>query len=1008
MKLRDIRLSTRITVAALATVAVGGLLLILAEESRLHKVYLNEQRNQMEQSLQAEKQRLTMAVDKLRRDTLFLSNTPPVSGIVRARNNGGIDPREGNTRAVWEKRLQEIFSAFASTNPDYYRIRYIGVADDGRELVRVDMRDGVARIIPQTELESVSSADYFKATTLMSAGQAYLSEFDLHHESAAAAQPVRPSLRAAVPVFATDGRLFGMVVINMDVGQLLSLASRGLPDSARAYITNVNGSYLLYPGAGKSSGFEVGRNESILADLPTLARLADRGAPDHLPLQRFETDKEKYYLAAERVHFDFANPEHFLILAYKIPASALEAGITSIATHFILVSLLAMLLVGGMVLLVLRRTFAPLEQIAEMAGKIADGDYVFDTPEHSGGEIGQLAHAMDVMLHRLVQREQDVLKLNAELGEKVEQRTGELQTANARLNEEIAVRRQAEEAMRIAAAAFETRDAILITDADSNIIRVNHAFTEITGYQPEDALGQNPRILSSGKQDHAFFVEMRKELQRNGVWSGEIWNKRKNGEIYASWMNITAIKNELQEITRYVAIFRDITESKQAEEEIRTLAFYDTLTRLPNRRLFLERLRAALPASVRRRDFGAVMFLDMDRFKTLNDTLGHDYGDLMLIEVAQRIKNCVREMDTVARLGGDEFVVLIEGVSSDEQLASHKIGAIAEKVREALAQPYQLKQHEYLSSPSIGITLYHGNEESVEVLLRRADLAMYQVKNEGRNAVRFFDPVMQDNVERHDALKADLHHAAERGELHLYYQIQVDSEQRPIGAEALLRWQHPLRGLVMPDQFIPVAEESMLILGIGRWVLDEACAQLALWHDNDRLRDLTLTVNISARQFVEADFVAQVAAIVKQHRIEPARLKLELTSSIISDNLDETVEKMLALRSLGINLAMNGFDNVYSSLHSLKKLSSERFKIHHQIVQEMTADSSDAQLVQAIVDLANHMEMDVFAEGVETDAQLAFFKQRACKAYQGFLFSRPVPIEAFEALLAKQAYDLNR
>lgn len=998
MKLRDIRLSTRITVTALVIVAVGGLLLMLAEESRLHEVYLIEQRNQVAQSLQTENQRLTAAVDKLRRDTLFLFNTPPVSGIVRAINNGGTDAREGNTRAIWEKRLQEIFSAYAIANPDYYRIQFIGVADGGRELVRVDIREGVARVIPQAELESVSTADYFKATS-MSAGQTYLSKFDLHHEPVAAAQPVRPSLRATVPVFAADGKLFGMIAINMDVGQLLSLASQDLPDSARAYITNVNGSYLLYPG--ESPGFEADRKESLLADLPALARLTDKGAPDYQPLQRFETAEEAYYLAAERIHFDSANPERFLILAYKIPANALEAGIVSTPPRTILVSLLAMLLVGGAVLLVLRRTFAPLEQIAEMAGKLADGDHVFDIPRRSGGEIGQLVRSMDVMLHRLVQREQDVLKLNAELEERVAQRTGELQTVNAQLSEEVAVRRQAEEAMRIAAAAFETHDAILITDADSNIIRVNRAFTAITGYQPADVLGKNPRILSSGRQDHAFYAEMREMLQRTGLWAGEIWDKRKDGEIYPNWMTITAIKNELQEITHYVAIFRDITEHKQAEEEIRTMAFYDTLTRLPNRRLFLERLRAALPASVRRHDFGAVMFLDMDRFKTLNDTLGHDYGDLMLIEVAQRIKNCVREMDTVARLGGDEFVVLIEGISDDERVASHKVGAIAEKIRAALARPYQLKQHEYLSSPSVGITLYHGNEESVEVLLRRADLAMYQVKNEGRNAVRFFDPVMQDNVERHDALKADLHHAAERGELRLYYQIQVDSEQRPVGAEALLRWQHPLRGLVMPDQFIPVAEENLLILDIGRWVLDEACAQLARWQDNESLRDLTLTVNISARQFVAPDFVALVAAIVERHRIKPARLKLELTSSIVSENLNDTVEKILALRKLGINLAMNGFESVYSSLNSLKKLSSERLKIHHNIVQEMTADSSDAQLVQAIVDLAKHMKMDVFAEGVETDAQLTFFKQRACKAYQGYLFSRPVPIEAFEALLAK-------
>lgn len=999
MKLSDIRLSTRITAAALAIVVAGAFGLKSIEESRLREIYLDEQRGQIGQSLHAEEQRLNMALDKLRRDVLFLSNTPPVSGIVRATRNGGIDPRENNTLETWERRLQEIFSAFASANRDYYRIRYIGVADGGRELVRVDMRDGAAKVIPHAELERQSGRDYFKAAITMGAKQVHLSEFELNQEPEAAQHLVRPTLHAAVPVFAPDGEPFGLVVVNMDVVKLLSFISRDISTGIRAYIASINGDYLLHPDAGKAFASESGRNESIIADFPPLARLADMGAPDYLPLQHYDAGKDGYYLAAQRVHFDPASPERFLILAYAIPASVMESGITTIPLRTILGGLLALLLVGGIVLLALRRTFAPLQQLTDAAGKIADGDYVFDLPRRSGGEIGQLVRAIETMLDRLLQRGQEVLQLNADLEKKVKQRTEELQNANARLKEEIAERTQADEALRVAAVAFETHDAILITDADANIIRINRAFTEITGYLPEDVLGKNPSIMSSGKHDRIFFIEMWQTLQHTGSWSGEIWDKRKNGEVYPKWMTITAVKNQRQEITQYVAIFSDITERKRAEEEIRTLAFYDALTRLPNRRLFLERLRAALPASARRRDYGAVMFLDMDNFKILNDTLGHDYGDLMLIEVAQRIRDCVREMDTVARLGGDEFVVLVEGVSNDKQDASYKIGTIAEKIREALARPYLLKEHEYHSSPSIGITLYHDNEESVDILLRHADLAMYQVKNEGRNAVRFFDPVMQDNAKRHDALREDLRHAVERGELRLYYQVQVDGEQHPVGAEALLRWQHPLRGLVMPDQFIPVAEESSLILGIGHWVLDEACAQLARWHDNKRMRDLALTVNVSARQFAQPDFVEQVAAIVERHRIEPARLKLELTGSVVSGDLNGTAEKMRALRSLGVSLSINDFDTLYSSLYYLKQLSSDKIKIHRQIVQGVTAEGSDAQLVQAIVDLAKTMELDVFAEGVETDAQLAFFKQRACKSYQGYLFSMPVPIEAFEALL---------
>jgi diguanylate cyclase (GGDEF)-like protein/PAS domain S-box-containing protein len=305
----------------------------------------------------------------------------------------------------------------------------------------------------------------------------------------------------------------------------------------------------------------------------------------------------------------------------------------------------------------------------------------------------------------------------------------------------ITERKQAEEALRVAAVAFETHEAIVITDLRANIISVNNAFSEITGYNREEVLGKNPSILNSGKQDKAFYIDMWYQLLNYGSWAGEIWDKRKNGEVYPKWMTITAAKNKCQETTHYVAIFNDITARKKAEEEIRSLAFYDALTKIPNRRLFLDRLRSALNVSIRRNDYGAVLFIDLDRFKTLNDTLGHDYGDLLLIEVAARTKACVREMDTVARLGGDEFVVLIEGISEDYSDTVKKVGGVAEKIRDALAKTYTLKEREHNSSPSIGICVYHGRDSSEDEVLQRADMAMYQAKNAGRNSVRFFEPV---------------------------------------------------------------------------------------------------------------------------------------------------------------------------------------------------------------------------------------------------------------------------
>jgi len=552
--------------------------------------------------------------------------------------------------------------------------------------------------------------------------------------------------------------------------------------------------------------------------------------------------------------------------------------------------------------------------------------------------------------------------------------------------------------IRIAAAAFETSDAIIVTDCDGNIIRVNQAFHEVTGYSEDEVIGRNPKMMSSGQHDRDFYSKMWQQLQQTGTWSGEIYDKRKNGEIYPKWLKITAVKDETQKTSHYVGIFSDLSERRKSEAEIRNLAFYDSVTGLPNRHLFIECFRAAMSGATRMKHFGAVLFIDLDRFKILNDTMGHDYGDLMLVEVANRLKTCVREIDTVARLGGDEFVVLLKNISDDKEDASLKAGQIAEKMRETLALPYILNDHHYVSSPSIGISMYNGNEESVEVLIQQSDMAMYQAKNSGRNAIRFFDPVMQQNVATHAALENDLRVAIDQQQLHLYYQMQVDNNNTPLGAEALLRWEHPSRGLVMPGTFIPIAEESSLIVEIGDWVLDTACRQLALWAQREHTSALSLAVNVSAKQFTFPDFVTKVANALKKHQVNPARLKLELTESMMLENMDATVEKMHELKALGVTLAMDDFGVGYSSLSYLKQMPLDQLKIDQGFVKGITADENDAVLVQTIIDLAKNFHLNVIAEGVENDAQLTFLKHHDCMAYQGFLFSKAVPIAEFERL----------
>ncbi len=571
--------------------------------------------------------------------------------------------------------------------------------------------------------------------------------------------------------------------------------------------------------------------------------------------------------------------------------------------------------------------------------------------------------------------------------------------SNQLLTQQIEERKRTQSQLRVAAIAFETHEAIMITDTNGNIIRVNNAFQLITGYSTEDVLGKNPRILSSGRHSGEFYAAMWQQLLTRGTWSGEIWDKRKNGQIYPKWLTITAVKNQEGETTEFVAIFSDITQRKQAEEEIFSLAFYDTLTKLPNRRFLLERMQQSLAASARNQLYGALLFLDMDRFKTLNDTLGHDHGDLFLIEVAERMQRCVRDMDTVARIGGDEFVILIDEISPDMDEATQKAAVIAEKIRHTLAQPYLLNDKDHHSSPSIGVCLYQGAQEAVDDLLKHADLAMYEAKESGRNAVRFYDPAMQAAVESRAALESELRRALPGNQFRLHYQLQLDHELRPIGAEALIRWVHPQRGMVSPATFIPIAEDSTLIQEIGAWVLESACKQLSVWSMDDLTRDLSLSVNVSASQFTRMDFVQNVSTLLKDNRFDPSRLKLELTESVVLSDVADVIAKMRALKALGLQLSLDDFGTGYSSLSYLKRLPLDQIKIDQSFVRDITNDSDDAAMVQTIIVMASHFGLNVIAEGVETKEQHTFLHRHGCMAYQGYLFGKPVPVEDFVASL---------
>lgn len=565
---------------------------------------------------------------------------------------------------------------------------------------------------------------------------------------------------------------------------------------------------------------------------------------------------------------------------------------------------------------------------------------------------------------------------------------------------DITRQRQTEADLRVAAVAMESQEGMMVTGPDNVILRVNRAFTEITGYAAEEVVGRNPNLLQSGRHNRAFYAAMWNSLQRSGAWKGEIWNRRKNGEIYAEYLSITAVKGQNGTLTHYVSTFNDITPHKQAQERIQHLAFYDELTGLPNRRLLIDRLRQALAANARRGLLGALLFIDMDNFKALNETLGHDTGDLLLKQIAERLTACMGEGDTVARLGGDEFVVLLVELGTDALDAGTRAETVGEKIRRALSQPYQLDTQQCHSTPSIGVTLFNGHDHEVDELFKQADIAMYQAKQAGRNALRFFDPQMQAKIASRVALENSLRHALAENQFHLLYQAQVEDNGRIIGAEALIRWRHPGLGVVSPGVFIPLAEESGLILSIGQWVLETACAQLKAWQQTPEFRHLVLAVNVSAKQFHQEDFVAKVKSATAGQGIDPQLLKLEVTESMLLDDMEGVIARMNALKEIGVQLSLDDFGTGYSSLQYLKHLPLNQLKIDRSFVCDLAIDSSDEVIVRTIIAMAHSLNLDVIAEGVETEAQRQILFANGCFHYQGYLFSKPLPVTEFHALAA--------
>ncbi|NVJ91593.1 MAG: EAL domain-containing protein [Methylocystaceae bacterium] len=566
------------------------------------------------------------------------------------------------------------------------------------------------------------------------------------------------------------------------------------------------------------------------------------------------------------------------------------------------------------------------------------------------------------------------------------------------VKEDITHRKETAAQLELAAAVFETAtEAILVCDSETKIQTVNRSFTDITGYEMEEVIGKTPSILKSGRHDKSFYNEMYSQLLNTGTWAGEIWNRRKNGEIYPQWLSIRAIQDEAGNILRYISLFSDITHRKKTEERILYQANYDALTDLPNRSLFRDRLQRAIIRADREHKKVALLFIDLDRFKHVNDTLGHAAGDLLLQEAARRLTSIVRKSDTVARLGGDEFTIIIQDLD-DFRL----VETIVEKLLESLALPYELENNVAFVSGSIGITIYPNDASNVTELLKNADAAMYQAKENGRNLSQFFTKEMNDQANERRKLETALHQALEREEFVLHYQPIVDAATgKLVSCEALLRWHQPEHGNVFPDKFIPLAEDTGLIVPIGEWVLMKACREAVIWSKYSD-HPPNVSVNMSSRQFQRDNMATLIKNTLKETGLPGERLNLEITESLLVSNDDIILKQLHAIRDMGVALSIDDFGTGYSSLSYLRRFPITTLKIDRAFIFDLTTDPEAAGVVSAILSMAKSLNLKVVGEGVETAEQLFQLREEKCDFIQGYHYSPPVPVEAFRIMVKKK------
>lgn len=969
-RLSKLSISVKLTIALLSCAVFTPVALIAYTAVIEEKTLLERQRIKIQHRLDTESNLIKNRLNTASRDVIFLSQVPAVR-IFSSTNFS-------NSRKAIETKMldqfskissSEVFVDFMKTSPLFRQLTYLD--QDGIERLRIDQTQGEITLIDDQELQDQSQLSYFIETLSLSEGEVFISDIENYVVNETGENTLNPVIHLATQVFDKRGRFQGVLVIHVSGEILQNLIKDTTDPNDLVFLIDSEGNYLSHPDSNKSWSKLTGKRHSLQHDYRELKEVVT--GLSHNELSHFITTGKEFFFIP--VTTDFNQYGQWYIV--ELVPSTLFLN----SSRFYLIIVLIISISGILFSLILGFTFSkfwllnPIKELTKMTKKISRGEFeTVSIKRRQDDEIGELCQSFNQM-------SSDLSKAEQERKQHVDN-----------LNREISERKKVEEDLLLHRTFFEqSTDAMFIADDKTRITYVNPAFSEITGYTSEEAVGNKTHLLHSDKHENDFYQKIWQKVNLKGYWQGEIWERRKGKENFPALQTINTIKNANGD-TYYVTIFKDISKLKEKENELWKLAHFDPLTNLPNRKLLEERIKSALSEAHRHQRVGSLIFLDLDNFKHINDSLGHNHGDLVLKEIATRLKTVMRSEDTVARLGGDEYVILLPDLADSAEEATNLSTNVTQKLFNALQEPCSIKGYELHVTTSVGIVIFPSDGDTPQKLLKQADAAMYTAKNEGKNTFSFYHSNMQEMADKRLRLERELRHALKSNELAVYYQPQYNQHFELIGYEALIRWIHPERGIISPIDFIPIAEESDLILEIGDKVLHDVCNQLASAEKTGHPIP-QISVNISPRQFSSLNFIDWLNSILNKTGVNPNKLMLEVTEGIIVRNMERTISNMQILKKLGIRFSIDDFGTGYSSLSYLKQLPIDELKIDRSFVCDIGNTQNDAVIVDTIVSMARHLNLELIAEGVETKKQLDYLINCGCNGFQGYFFSPPIPGE---------------